>query len=212
TDLERRGRCGRAHQHVDLIEGAREIRGDELTHLLRLEVVRIVITGRQNIGAGHDPTLHFGTEALAPRALVQVHQVAWIFTSVSETYAIEAREVGGALSGRDDVVSRHRQRQVRQTDLAQLRPELFVDRQRLANTALVLWIESFVEKLLQQSNLESRQRSPETGHIVRHRTIHTGGVVWIEAGHLTHHQGRILRSRGDGASLIETGGKGDHAV
>ena len=55
------------------LERALEVRGDELPHLLRLQVVRVVVAGGQHVRAGHDAALHFRAEAFAARALVEVH-------------------------------------------------------------------------------------------------------------------------------------------
>ena len=64
---------GRAHEHVDLAEGALEVLVDQLPHALGFQVVGVVIAGGQHVGARHDAALHLGAEALAARALVEVH-------------------------------------------------------------------------------------------------------------------------------------------
>ena len=63
AELERRGRCGRADQHVDLLEGRREVVRDEPAHLLRLAVVGVVVAARQRVGAEDDAALHLVAEA-----------------------------------------------------------------------------------------------------------------------------------------------------
>ena len=77
---------------------------------------------------------------------------------MAEAHAIEAREVRGAFRRRHHVVRGHGQRQVRQAHFAQLRAELLVHRERLANALLVLRVEALVEELLQQADAQTLQR------------------------------------------------------
>src|SRR3569832_946332 len=100
ADVEGDGGRGRPRDHVDLFEGV----ADELAQLLRLQVIRVVIAGRQHVGADHDAALHFRAEAFAARALVEIEQIFRRLTAVTETHAVVAREIRRGLGGCDDVI------------------------------------------------------------------------------------------------------------
>ena len=56
-------------------EGPAEVVGDQAAHLLRLEVVGVVVAVRQHVGADQDAPLDLGAEALGARLPVHVEQV-----------------------------------------------------------------------------------------------------------------------------------------
>src|SRR3546814_12461541 len=87
-------RRGRAEDHVDLLEGSDEVLLDQAADFLRLEVVGIVVTGGQRVGADHDAPLDLVTEAFGARALVEVGEVDRFFAAIAESDAIEPREIG----------------------------------------------------------------------------------------------------------------------
>ena len=89
----RRARRHRAHEHVALRVGTGEIVGDEPAHLLRLHVVRIVVAVREDVGAGEDASLDFGTEALGARLLVHVDEIGVVRGAMTVAHAVEAREI-----------------------------------------------------------------------------------------------------------------------
>ena len=72
--------------------------------LLRLEVERVVVAGRQRVRAQHDPALDLWPEALAPRGEVVRKVVVPATNAVAEPDAVVAGEVGGRLRRGDDVV------------------------------------------------------------------------------------------------------------
>ena len=62
-------------QRIDPCERLGEVAQDQRAHLLRPQVVGVVIAGRQHIGADQDAPPHLGAEARRAGALVQVAQV-----------------------------------------------------------------------------------------------------------------------------------------
>ena len=54
-----------ADQHVEPLEGVVEVALDERAHLLRLQVVGVVVAGGERVRAEHDAALDLGAEALA---------------------------------------------------------------------------------------------------------------------------------------------------
>ena len=175
------GRRRRADQHVDFVEGALEIGADQLPHALRLEIVGIVVAGRQHVGAGHDAALDLGAEALAARALIQVEQIARMLAAMAVAHAIEARQVRGALGRRHHVVGRHRERQIRQADLLEHRALRAQHLERRADALFDLGIEPRIEELLQQADLQALERLLERRAVVGHRQLDAGGIALIEA-------------------------------
>ncbi len=77
---EREGgrRRRRRQDRVDLFEGVIEVALDERAHLLRLQVIGVVIARRQHIGADQDAALHLRAEALGARLLIHVDDIAAI--------------------------------------------------------------------------------------------------------------------------------------
>ena len=55
--------------NINLLEGRIEVALDQAPHLLRLEIIGVVIAGGQHIGAIEDAPLHLGAEAGRARVL-----------------------------------------------------------------------------------------------------------------------------------------------
>src|SRR3546814_12743024 len=77
----------------------------------------------EHVGADHDATLHFRAETFAATLLVELFERLHAFRAMAVAHTVEAREIGAGLGRRDDVVRRHRQRRIRQRDLADDRAE-----------------------------------------------------------------------------------------
>src|SRR5260370_32705309 len=63
-------RSGRENR-VDVLECLEEILPNQRPDLLSLEVVRVIVAGRERVGAEHDPPLDLGTET--GRASLGIH-------------------------------------------------------------------------------------------------------------------------------------------
>ena len=125
ADPERHERRRRRHQHVGLLERGGEVARDQRAHLLRLAVVRLVVAGRQRVGADHDAPLHLGAEAgLAGERHDVLERVrAVVADPQAVAHRVEAGEVGRALARRDQVVGGERVLEVRAADLDDLGAE-----------------------------------------------------------------------------------------
>src|SRR5437667_5255701 len=124
ADRKRGRRRCRADDDVAAFVDALEILGNQPPHLLRLEVVRIVIAMREHVGADQDPTLDLGAETFGPRLLVHVEQVGILLRTVTIAHAVETRQVRRRFRRRDDVIDRNRQLDVGQTQVDRCRAEL----------------------------------------------------------------------------------------
>ena len=90
-----KSRCRRRRSCDDVYIGkcGFEIVGDQVADFLRFEIVRVVIAGRQHVGSGQDSAFDLVAKALAAAAAVHVEQVFGILGAVSETNAVESRQV-----------------------------------------------------------------------------------------------------------------------
>src|SRR5207247_3774944 len=100
---------------VDALERPVVVAQNERAHLLRLEIVRVVIAGAQHIRAEHDPALHFRTEPTLPRPRVHRPQilfgpyVPYVGSGCSRTLPRFSRTVlarSGPISVPDAVIAR----------------------------------------------------------------------------------------------------------
>ena len=86
-------------------EGVVEVAPDERPHLLRLEVVGVVVAGGEHERAEQDAPLHLGAEPrVARRAVHRAQVVPTGVDAQAVADAVEAREVARRLGGREDVV------------------------------------------------------------------------------------------------------------
>ena len=101
-----------------------EVAPDERAHLLRLDVVGVVVAGRQRVGAEHDAALHLGAEARVARRLVHRRAGPSPSDAQAVAHAVVARQVRRRLGRRDEVVGRRsRSSRVRQLELDDLGAE-----------------------------------------------------------------------------------------
>ena len=108
----RRGRREAARARRESKTRRKSLR-DERAHVLRPPVVRVVVAGREHVGAEQDAARHLGAEAARARRLVHAAQPVAL-EAHAVAHAVEAREVRARLGRRDDVVDRDGERGVRE--------------------------------------------------------------------------------------------------
>ena len=113
-------RGGRRQDGVDLVPDGVEIHGDAAADLERADVVGVVESGRQDIGADGQAALDLLAEALGAAGLVEVGQAGRPLGAVAEAHAVVAGQVGRGLGRGDDVIGRQGVFGVRQADLDDL--------------------------------------------------------------------------------------------
>ena len=167
---------------------------------------------RQHIGADHDAAFDFAAETFGAGLFIHVGQIAVFRRAVAVAHAIEARQVAGGFRRRQHIVGGDRQLRIGQADFhglraqcAQLRDGRFHGLGRIAN-------QTGAEEFARQANLQACQRLVQAARVVFLRTLQTGRIARIEAGHDVEQQAAILGGLRHRASLIETGSEGDHAV
>ncbi|MCY1411175.1 hypothetical protein D9M71_265570 [compost metagenome] len=176
-----------------------------------MQVIGVVVAGRQGISPDHDAALHFGAEAFGAGAFVQVGQVFGVFTAIAEAYAIETRQVGRGLGRCDHIVRRDSVLHVRQADFLDHGAELFQLLDALVDQLGDAWVQAGTEVLLRQADAQAFERTVERRAVVGHRFIDAGGVLRVETGHALQQQGAVFGGARHRATLVETGGVGDHA-
>ena len=204
ADPERgRGR-GRARDQVALLIGAAKIVGDEPPHLLRLEVIGVVVAVRQHVGADEDPPLHLGAEALGARLLVHVGQVGVGGGAVAVPDAVEARQVRRRFRRRDHVVHRDRQPDVRQREVDGRGAELAQLGERGVDRPGDVRVDPGAEILGGQADPDAGQRlgaalACEQARVVLGRAVERRRVARIVARHRVQQQREVVRGAGEGA-------------
>ena len=90
ADLKCRSRRSRASQNIDLLETTLQIIINQLPDFLGLQVIGIVVTGRQHVGACHDAPLNLITETFHTRTFVKAFKIITISSAMAETHTIKA--------------------------------------------------------------------------------------------------------------------------
>ena len=212
--------CDRgAGRRADRVEAGRpdrvEIRLDERPHLLRLQVVRVVVAGRKGVGAEHDPALDFGPEAAASRTQVVGDELAGAPVAEAVLDAVVAGQVGAALGGGDDVVGRQTVVRVRQRDFLDPGAGPLHGRDRLADAGRHAGLHAVDEVLLGQRDaatvevargfVVARGQAEQLG---RDRHGRAGGVALVAAGDGVEQQGGVAGVAGERPDLVQAGGEG----
>ena len=153
ADAEGGCRAGGAGDDIDLSQRQVEILLDQRAHLLRLEIVGIIVARAEGIGAEHDPALDLRPETLAARAAIRLPQrFPRLRQAVAD--AVVARQVGRRLRRRDQVVDRQRQVGVRQADRADLGAQILQRCDRPAHRRLDLGLDALDEVLLRHADAQ----------------------------------------------------------
>ena len=96
----------RRKQDVAALESVGEVARDQVAHPLRAQIIGVVISRRQNIGADHDAAEDFAAEAFGAALLVELDQIVGVLGAASVAHAVVAREIGRGFGRRHDVVGR----------------------------------------------------------------------------------------------------------
>ena len=206
TQLECRGRRSRRHEDVDLLEGRLEVALDESADLLRLAVVRVVVAGRQRVGAKDDATLHLGAESgLARRG----HDcfggsLAVVADAQSVSHRVITGEVARGFARRDQVVGGERIVEVRAGHLDHLGAKGGEGRDGLVEARADAGLVAVTGELLHNPD-------PHAGHItaarcldhMRHGRVDRCGVARVMAtDHLMQESG-IEHRTGARSGLVQ---------
>ena len=167
-----------------------EVAQDQRPHLLRAQVVGVVIAGRQHVGADHDAPPNLGAESRRAGALIQIAQIFAVLTQ-AEAHAVIACEVGRRLGGRDDVIGgqavfRVRQRNVDDLGAGVAQPGSALLPQRLD------FLRHAVGRGIRAARRCAGPCTPraQAAAIIRHRHIGAGGILRVVPRHGTEQDRR----------------------
>ena len=104
AELEGGARRGRAGDDVALLEGCIEVVGDQTANALCLQIVGVVVTVRQHVGADENAALYFFAKTLRTRLGVHVVEVVVFRCAIAITHAVETRQVRAGFGRGDHVV------------------------------------------------------------------------------------------------------------
>ena len=136
TDREGSSGRGRRNEDIHRFERCGEIASNQRTDFLRLAVVGVVVPARQCVGAQHDSTLHFGSEADLTCSGHDLFdgRLAVIARTKSIAHAVEASEIARCFRRQDQVVGAEGVVEVWTGDLDHLGTQIRQDRDGLVET------------------------------------------------------------------------------
>ena len=159
AEPERDRRRGRRDEGIEALRPQRvEVALDQRPDLLRLEVVGVVVAGRQGVRPEHDPALDLGPEAPAAGREVVGQDVA-VAEPRPVADPVVAGQVRRGLGRRHDVVRRQAVVRVRQADLLDGRAGRLEGRDRLADAGLDARLHARHEVLARQAEALATQRA-----------------------------------------------------
>ena len=104
AELERRGGGGRSKNDVDFLEDPFEIPPDQGSGFLSSQIIGVVVTAAQAIGAENATSLDFFAEPFAAALGIDVDCIFRAIAARRVTNAIISGEVGGSFGGGDYVI------------------------------------------------------------------------------------------------------------
>src|SRR5206468_10655835 len=93
---------------LNFLKSLGEILANQLAHFLRAQIISVVITGAQNIGAENNAPFNFLPETFPTSAAIKIEDVVRIFRPISITDAIKPGEVSRSLGRGHNVIDRNR--------------------------------------------------------------------------------------------------------
>ena len=195
ADLERGRRRRRRDEHVEALEGALVVADHERAHLLRLAVVRLVVAGRQRVGAEHDPALHLGSEPLPTRREHHRDAVGVLARrTVAVADAVVAREVRRTLARGDQVVGGQGVGGVWQRDLADRGAEPLETVDRRADRGGDAGLDPLAERLGDHPDPQPFDPTLEGVGVGRDRHVQGRRIAWVVAGEHLEHRRRVAHA------------------
>lgn len=211
ADLERRSRRGGSDEDVHLLERPVKVLFDQGPDLQRLQVIGVIITGTQGIGAEHDAPLDLRPEAFGPGTLVHRNDVG-AFTAMAEPDAVITTQVGAGFRRGDEVIGGQSILRVRHGyfDQFSAHGDQFVNgaTDRRFDGRFHAGHEIFAG----QADLQAFDARAQVFRIVGNRRVDRGRIAAVMAADRPEHQCAvpdIFRKRSD---LVERGRIGNQAV
>ena len=183
-------------------EDLAEILGDKGANLLRLLVVRVVVAGRQHVGAEEDTARDFGAEAAGACRLVQLAQSIGGHAQ-SEPHAVKPGEIGRRLGRRDDIVDRNGEIRVRERHVAHFGPARAEGIKRVVAALRDAQIERLRKIFARATDDHTLEIVGPRRTIAIHGTVGAGRIERIAAGDDLERGGCVVHRRAEYAHLVE---------
>ena len=177
-----------------------------------MEVIGVVVSRAERVGAEHDSPLHLGAEALLTGRHVLLDQVVPTAGLEPVARAVVARQIRACLGRRDDVVGGQRHVAVRQTDLLDRGALLLEQPDRVPDRLLHRRFHARHEVFLWHAQAHALDALPERREIVGHRVRGAGGVARVVTGDGLQQHRTIGHVSGHRADLVKRRGEGDQPV
>ena len=198
-----------AHDDVDLLEGRVELLRDQAAHLLRLDVVGVVVAVREHVGADQDAALGFGAEALA--LLGHVLNVGVVLGAVAVANAVKARQVRARLGAGNDVVDRHAEPRIGKLDVDDLGALAAVFLDHLLDGGGHFGIKLARKPRARHAHAQPLDALVEIAREVFRGKVFARRIPGLEAHHVAQHPGDVFGRVGHQTGGIKRACKGDHA-
>ena len=212
ADAERGGRAGRPHDHIAVPERGDKILRDQPAQFLCADVIGVVITVRQHIGADQDAALDLGAETFAAAAFVHVEQIGVFGGAMAVTHAIKTRQVARGFGRSQHVIHGHRQTHVGQADVNDRGTEFFVFGAGRFNRFLHIGRHSRRKKFFGQTDAQPFERFRQIAVVIFGWPFEAGRIAPVMAGHHVEQQAEVFGSARHRTGLIQAGSERDHAV
>ena len=187
-----------------------EVLQDARAHFLGAQIIGVVITGREHIGADHDPALDLMAETGAAGVLIGAVQVRAV-DAIAVAHAVIAGQVRRGFRRGDDVIGRQGVFRVRQGNVDDLAAGRLEPVDPLLPGLVDLGRHAVNAILFRHTDLEPLHGLAAGGDKVRNLIRQRGRILGIMTGHGLKHHGAVLHRLGEGARMVQRGGKGHHA-
>src|SRR5690606_21909867 len=183
-----------------------------------LVVVRIVVAGREHVGAQHDAPLHLFAKPFRTRPCVERYKIHRVVAAISTTGpvtvtdSVVSGQVAGGLGGGQHVVGTDTILRVRQRYITDFGAR-FLERAHAHLDQTADPVVQPVGKILPwKSDSKTLDATSQRSGVVRHLYGSTGGILRILPRHGIEHQGDIRNRLAHRADRVQGGCVGDEAV
>ena len=206
------GRCHWPHDDVALFERGLEILRDQAANFLRLQVIGIVITVRQNVRPHQNAALDLFAKTFGAGLLVHVAEVFVFGGAVAVAHPVKTAQVRRGFGRRDHVIHRNRQFGLRQGNIDQRRAEFFVFGQGGTHGQFHIRSQARTKKFTRYADAQAFQVLGQIAVKVFFGAFYAGRIFGIKTDHGIEQQAAIFGVLRDGAALVKRRSKRNHAV
>ena len=165
-----------------MLKSADKIVTNQSAHLLRLEIIGIIITGRQHVSADHDAAFDFNAETGAAGIGIHVVQM-FAGHSQSVTQTIVTRQIGRRFRRRDNIIGGQRVFGMRQRDIDDFRTGGFQHFDPFVPIRRHFGVQPFGTIFGGNTDLQSFDALPQDFCKIRHFAFDGSRILFVVTGH-----------------------------